>query len=48
MNVEVGQKREVEKQEPVKRVVFVLSGRANRGAPEVGVLLALLRQRGLI
>jgi NTE family protein len=31
-----------EEQEPVKKVAFVLSGGANRGALEVGVLLALM------
>jgi NTE family protein len=43
MNAEAGQEREAAgKQEPVKKVAFVLSGGANRGALEVGVLLALL------
>jgi NTE family protein len=43
MNAEAGQGREaVEKQEPMKKVAFVLSGGANRGALEVGVLLALM------
>lgn len=43
MNAEAGQEREAaEKQEPVKNVAFVLSGGANRGALEVGVLLALM------
>ena len=43
MNAEAGQGREpAGKQEPAKKVAFVLSGGANRGALEVGVLLALL------
>ena len=43
MNAEAGQGREAaEKREPAKKVAFVLSGGANRGALEVGVLLALM------
>ena len=43
MNAEAGQKHKAAgKQEPVKKVAFVLSGGANRGALEVGVLLALM------
>lgn len=43
MNAEAGREREAaEEQKPVKKIAFVLSGGANRGALEVGVLLALL------
>jgi len=43
MNAEAGREREaLEKQEPLKKVAFVLSGGANRGALEVGVLLSLM------
>jgi NTE family protein len=43
MNTGGGKERGApEKQEPVRKVAFVLSGGANRGALEVGVLLALL------
>jgi len=43
MKAEAGREREAaEEQEPVKKVAFVLSGGANRGALEVGVLLALM------
>jgi NTE family protein len=43
MNAGSGKEGEApEKQEPVRRVAFVLSGGANRGALEVGVLLALV------
>ena len=43
MNAGGGEERQVpEKQEPVKKVAFVLSGGANRGAMEVGVLLGLM------
>jgi NTE family protein len=43
MNGGGSKEREVpEKQEPVRKVAFVLSGGANRGALEVGVLLALV------
>jgi NTE family protein len=43
MNAEAGQEHKAAgEQEPVKKVAFVLSGGANRGALEVGVLLALM------